>query len=426
MSLTLNIDKLSVPKVSRNGRIYNNGATVTRSSSVASSPGSVQVQTDWNAIAGMAMILNKPDLSLWYLKTEINQPAINLTGKDITSDTLASKTFTPAVNAIGAGGYGFKVWDTSGKFTLEIDNLRVRNNLSAAELIINRIRASNGSIWVSDGAKVKDGMIDNSTNGLLVLEDSQVFTANDIVKAQSWSTSGAYAYVYKVVGTGNNAAGNYITIVNLDGSKPTIIDLKGKEFVRVGNTSDSTRQGSLYMTSSDTNSPYFEVLDGMTNGTIADSNRKVRLGKLDGVTMTDGTVLTGYGLYTKNGWFEGTVKATKLYTSKTGQRIEIDGPNNRFMFYSDSNPYYLKIDANGGNNPYINIISGLGGDSWIDAQTCSIHHSSGSQFRTTAMVGGYLDLMFKGLPLWSTIQPNPDYWAVVRVNRVTGQISYSD
>jgi len=37
------------------------------------------------------------------------------------------------------------------------------------------------------------------------------------------------------------------------------------EYVRIGNTGDTDRQGSIYMTADDSNAPYLDVIDGVSS-----------------------------------------------------------------------------------------------------------------------------------------------------------------
>jgi len=453
----LNIDKIRTPKTARNGKIYVKGETVIYSGSNGGN-GTPGTQIDWtkfvdktvdnDMVDTMAIRFghtNQTDatdgtiaagkygqgLNIIGAQTVAGQGRkIQLWGKLLSPDGIESPAYSAQTNLIANDGTGYKLSNVGGITTLEIDNIRIRKSLIAAELLIKKVRASNGSIWVTDAAKVKSGLTLNEGSGFLVFEDTQVFAAGDIITAQGW-TGGAYVYTFVVQNAGTNSDGSYVHVLNLDTSVPSLVDLTGKEFVRIGNASNSSRRGSLYLTSSDSNSPYIEVLDGMTNATIANSNRKVRLGKLDGLTMTDGSAMSGYGLYTNNGYFEGKIVATSgtFKSAETGKRIEIDGIAQRMTFFSaNGDNSYVRIDDNiyGYGKPGIALSGGVDGIySMFNPNTFLLGGSSshGIHFYVDA---NETNINFNGLPLWSTIQPNPDYWAVVRVNRVTGQVSYSD
>lgn len=66
-------------------------------------------------------------------------------GDLVTSQSLTSPEF-----ASGFGGYGWKLdADTN---TLTIDYLVVRKAMKVYEMVINKISATNGSIWVSNSS----------------------------------------------------------------------------------------------------------------------------------------------------------------------------------------------------------------------------------------------------------------------------------
>jgi hypothetical protein len=69
----------------------------------------------------------------------------------------------------------------------------------------------------------------------------------------------------------------------------------GYEYVRIGNATNTDRQGSIYLTADDNEAPYIDVIDGVTDENFVDKN-KVRLGKLNGITSPAFGTLSGYGL----------------------------------------------------------------------------------------------------------------------------------
>jgi hypothetical protein len=268
-------------------------------------------------------------------------------GNITTLNNVSSSNFSPETNFLGANGAGFQITNSGGIYTLEIDNIKIRKSLLANELVLNKVRASNGSFWITDAAKVKSG-INYDGNYYLRFEDDLVFQVGDIIKAQAFSSSGYYTYVYRVWAVGTDGTSAYAYIVNENGTQPTQVDLTGKEFVRIANNSNASRQGSLYLTSSDANSPYLEVLDGMNSSTISNSNRRVRLGKLDGIVTSSGKSLSGHGFYTEgNGYIAGWDITNNGLIRDTGTSSTSAGlaPSD-FPFYAGS------IYANRGSAPF--------------------------------------------------------------------------
>lgn len=70
------------------------------------------------------------------------------TGAIITDGSLGSSQF-----ASGYTGYGWRL--DANTNTLEIDNLIVRGILQVYELVVNKISATNGSMWITDSFKIK-------------------------------------------------------------------------------------------------------------------------------------------------------------------------------------------------------------------------------------------------------------------------------
>lgn len=89
----------------------------------------------------------------------------------------------------------------------------------------------------------------------------------------------------------------------------------GIEFVRIGNTTNTSRQGSVIITADGIAPdavdlpPYIDVKDGVDSfDGFFYGLPKVRLGKLDGITDPDFGALEGYGLYGQNVYLKGTMR----------------------------------------------------------------------------------------------------------------------
>lgn len=214
----------------------------------------------------------------------------------------------------GFTGYAWNLANDASKWSLELDNLIVRGSLSAYELVINKIRATNGSLWVSDAVRAintdtslytKAGLFNDGNYYFLVDPENNTFAADDVIRAQKFTGNSVVLHNWKVT----SISGEKVYVISLDGETlSTSLDITNFDFVRVGNVTNPGRQGSLYLTSSDTNSPYLEVIDGVNSYTIDPSDHKVRLGKLDGLNF-NGASIAGYGLWTSNAYLTGSVNA---------------------------------------------------------------------------------------------------------------------
>ncbi|MCW0484070.1 phage tail protein [Gaoshiqia sediminis] len=207
---------------------------------------------------------------------------------------------TSPIYTSGFAGSGWRIDPADNRLT--VDNLTVRKEMSVYELVINKIRGTNGALWVSDAAKVSGvsgSRLTIDTGGSATLVP---FVVNDLVRCQRWTGSNVKYYVARVTAVG----ANYIDVTKTDGTSAFEV---GDEIVRIGNTTNTDRQGAIYLTASDNNSPYIDVLNGVVSADLA-GKTKVRLGKLDGITDAQFGPLTGYGLYGENVYLKGAIYVT--------------------------------------------------------------------------------------------------------------------
>ncbi len=216
--------------------------------------------------------------------------------------SLSSKKFVP-----GFSGEGYKI-DENNNATF--DNLVVRKQMQVYELLINKIRATNGAIWVSDAMKYEKDYgtdseyycigVDEKDNSRLV-----VFQKDDIILSQRWTGNGIKRSVLTVSSVASEGKFVKCKKSSLIGAVPEI----GDEFVRIGNTTNQNRQGAIYLTASDDNAPYLDVLDGVDSDSFI-NKIKVRLGRLKGINDPDLGELDGYGLYGQNVFLKGVFHVT--------------------------------------------------------------------------------------------------------------------
>jgi len=198
------------------------------------------------------------------------------------------------------------------------------------ELLISQIRATNGSIFVSNTGKVETVTdLGNNTYYLTFDTGSQYghsFKVGDIIRAQRFNITASTIYQCNLVvaGVPNTQAltasfnGTYGTSsygIGIYGAGTASITAPtgGMEFVRLGSTVDTNRQGTVYLTADDNNAPFVDVKDGVTShdGFNTANTTKVRMGKLDGITSPLFGQLSGYGLWASgSAYLEGTINAT--------------------------------------------------------------------------------------------------------------------
>jgi hypothetical protein len=222
-----------------------------------------------------------------------------------TSVSLTNGTgFRSSQYLSGFAGNGWRIYrqDNSTKAEWEVDNLTVRGTLSVYELLIQQIRATNGSIFVSAAAKIES--VTGTGPYTLTVEggssDYAPFAVGDVIRAQRVSL-GTSTLVWQSDLT--------VTAINV-GSNPraftatlrsgSTVPAAGMEYVRLGNTTDTSRQGAVYLTADDSGAPFIDIVDGITShadwGTP--SKIKSRIGRLNGIL---GGPTANYGIWSGTG-----------------------------------------------------------------------------------------------------------------------------
>jgi hypothetical protein len=317
----------------------------------------------------------------------------------IFNDNIGSAQFKS-----GFAGLGWRLSAASN--TLTIDNLIVRKTMNVYELVVNKISATNGSLWVSDSGKIKScekmypvqtdfmsglqhtldeleyntkELIDDvDENGILTgekveavgdvildkdayiptlgdgnilkkryiydyyfrgpvysieLEDDLTpFRVNDIVRCQQFKDNRVVYYDAVVINTNNCL---YIRLYQLADPMvegDSIMDYvdssdtpaEGQPLVRIGNISDKNRQGAIYLTSSDEDSPFIDIMECINRPDFTTSikcvneetkqpytltARSMRIGKLDGIEdpAFGSDQPKGMGMYAENVYIKGKI-----------------------------------------------------------------------------------------------------------------------
>ena len=148
-----------------------------------------------------------------------NQSTNKFTFKDVViNNTIGTSAFQG-----GYTGYGWQL-DTKTN-TLTIDNLIVRKLLSVYELVVNQIRATNGTLWVTNSATVDSTpnlyVEDSETvNYLNRLYNSSYYMYDNVIiyTQQSFSNSNLNKYIEEEQFTGNKLQFiiNYYQTYNLN------------------------------------------------------------------------------------------------------------------------------------------------------------------------------------------------------------------
>lgn len=298
-------------------------------------------------------------------------------------------------NGFAGSGWAAQTAD-DGQTYVEADNLRIRGRLTAFELVIEKIRAICGALGISQACGRVKSVDGDATNYYLVLEGDDThgyggFQADDYIRCQRWTASGARGYWVRVSFIGSTAGGhNNVLAINrsefdaaivepqagevdaydhaqevtaqvaqlvtddrtalitaddgtslllADNSNPTIAGLMvlpevGDELVQYGNATDPTRQSAIYIHANGTGQPAIDLLSGITSKSFVGC-LACRLG---GYLPTG-----GFGLYAKNGQI--------ISLSPDGQTTHYSlNPDGSFSLGQGAIEYDGKGDVTIGNN----------------------------------------------------------------------------
>lgn len=300
------------------------------------------------------------DLTQWdtadqrYLSRQHDDTALgSVTFRKATNFEASAQSPDFASNGFAGSGWAAQT-AADGQTYVEADNLRIRGRLTAFELVIEKIRAICGALGISQACGRVKSVDGDATNYYLVLEGDDThgyggFQANDFIRCQRWTASGARGYWVRVSFIGSTAGGhNNVLAINrsefdaaivephagevdaydhaqevtaqvaqlvtddrtalitaddgtslllADNSGPTIAGLMvlpevGDELVQYGNATDPTRQSAIYIHANGTGQPAIDLLTGITSKSFVGC-LACRLG---GYLPTG-----GFGLYAKNG-----------------------------------------------------------------------------------------------------------------------------
>ncbi len=201
---------------------------------------------------------------------------------------------------------GFTGWGTEldlGRSSAELDYLTVRKSMRIYELVVNQLRGSNGNFVVSDFNKL-ESVEDRGDVWRCYIDDYdgemyQNMRVDDLIRCQVFDGNNTKYYKARV--TAVSSDWYEIGKTMLDG-----IDIpeEGDVVCRWNNFTDTDRQGLIYLTSSDSKSPYIDILDGSPE--LSELERlRARIGRLDGIADPAFPDMRKYGIYTDSFYGKG-------------------------------------------------------------------------------------------------------------------------
>lgn len=362
--------------------------------------------TEASHAAEAAHAATADDLTQWdtadqrYLSRQHDDTAFgSVTFRKATNFEASAQSPDFESNGFAGSGWAAQTAD-DGQTYVEADNLRIRGRLTAFELVIEKIRAICGALGISQACGRVKSVDGDATNYYLVLEGDDThgyggFQADDYIRCQRWTSSGARGYWVRVSFIGSTAGGhNNVLAINrsefdaaivepqagevnaydhvrevpaqvfqlvtddrtalitaddgtsmllADNSNPTITELMvlpevGDELVQYGNATDPTRQSAIYIHANGTGQPAIDLLTGITSKSFVGC-LACRLG---GYLPTG-----GFGLYAKNGQI--------ISLSPDGQTTHYSlNPDGSFSLGQGAIKYNGKGNVTIGNNVTIN------------------------------------------------------------------------
>ncbi len=184
----------------------------------------------------------------------------------------------------GWTGTDWAVTYVSGLSTFELDDLWVRGTLRVYELIINQINAVNGGMVISAAnGKVETVVMPTVDAEVVDMDDPEgnnytTFAVNDIIMIQRVDLDAAPGTIVKrLLRRVAAISGRRVWFVR-DGDLPASTGAVaiGDTVVVIGNTTDTTRDSLIYLTSQDINNPFIQIMDGIGSWADWTDSDKVR------------------------------------------------------------------------------------------------------------------------------------------------------
>lgn len=123
---------------------------------------------------------------------QLNVTEVATLARAIIKEFVSSETFIP-----GFAGEGFKIWQiAAGEWHGEIDSLTIRRSLNAFELLIQKYRAINGGLVISQGSGKIKSVTETDTHYLLEMEGDLTLMPDDFIRCQTWGTGEVENYPF--------------------------------------------------------------------------------------------------------------------------------------------------------------------------------------------------------------------------------------
>ena len=204
----------------------------------------------------------------------------------------------------GFAGYGWKIWEyVKGKWMLEIDSIRVREQFIVFEMLVSKMRAIIGSLGISQacGKIATVTLSEDGTEYLITLEDETMsFVAHDFMRCQTYTGTKQTFYHVEIASVVDNVIHVSVSEFDKDEEGNVINPPEvGNDIVQFGNSVNKNRQSAIYIHADESGQPAIDIM--------FDLDSKDWTGKIK--TRLGGDIPGGdgaRGFYCENGMIKGT------------------------------------------------------------------------------------------------------------------------
>lgn len=204
----------------------------------------------------------------------------------------------------GFAGYGWKIWEyVKGKWMLEIDSIRVREQFIVFEMLVSKMRAIIGSLGISQacGKIATVTLSEDGTEYLITLEDETMsFVAHDFMRCQTYTGTKQTFYHVEIASVVDNVIHVSVSEFDKDEEGNVVNPPEvGNDIVQFGNSVNKNRQSAIYIHADESDQPAIDIMFDIDSKDWT-GKIKTRLG--GDIPGGDGT----RGFYCENGMIKGT------------------------------------------------------------------------------------------------------------------------
>lgn len=204
----------------------------------------------------------------------------------------------------GFAGHGWKIWEyVKGKWMLEIDSIRVREQFIVFEMLVSKMRAIIGSLGISQacGKIATVTLSEDGAEYLITLEDETMsFVAHDFMRCQTYTGTKQTFYHVEISSVVDDIIHVPVSEFDKDEEGNVINPPKvGNDIVQFGNSVNKNRQSAIYIHADESGQPAIDIM--------FDIDSKDWTGKVK--TRLGGDIPGGggtRGFYCENGMIKGT------------------------------------------------------------------------------------------------------------------------